>query len=88
MRQRRVEWRPAFAGATGTQQLMATVPYSSAIAGSWVANLSGLTPGTSYTVTVVSYNATGLGPSTTGVLVTTDATGPAAVMDLMGIAVA
>jgi hypothetical protein len=60
----------------------ATVSYSSAIAGSFVANLTGLTSGTTYAVGVRPYNATAEEPNTITVSVTADSTGPAPVVGL------
>jgi glucuronoarabinoxylan endo-1,4-beta-xylanase len=66
----------------------ATVSYSSAIAGMFVANLTGLTGGTTYSIGVRAYNATAEEPNTTFVNVTADATGPAPVVSLTAAAVA
>jgi hypothetical protein len=67
---------------------VATVSYQSAIAGSFVANLAGLTNGTTYAIGVRSYNATAEEPNTTFVLVTADSAGPASVVSLTASAVA
>ena len=57
----------------------ATVLFSTGIANSFVANMTGFTDGTTYTVGVRAYNATAEETNTTTVTVTAIATGPAAV---------
>ena len=47
-----------------------------AIAGTFVADLSGLANGTTYTIGVRAYNATAEEPNTTTVTCTADSTGP------------
>jgi hypothetical protein len=64
----------------------ATVGYSSAIAGSFVANLAGLTDGTVYTIGVRAFNAAAEEPNTITVNVTADATGPSPVVSLTAAA--
>jgi len=64
-----------------------TVSYSSGIADTFAALLTGLTNGTTYTIGVRAYNATAEEPNTVTVTCTSDATGPSAVESLVGIAV-
>jgi hypothetical protein len=64
----------------------ATVLYASAIANTFVANLNGLTNGTTHTIGVRAYNATAEETNTSTVNVTADATGPAAVDSLTATA--
>ena len=66
---------------------VATVSYQSAIAGSFVANLAGLSNGVTYAVGVRSYNASAEELNTTFVLVTADAAGPASVISLTAAAI-
>lgn len=66
----------------------ATVAYSTGIMNSFVANLAGLTGGTTYQVVVRAYNATAEEPNTNVVSVTADATGPTSVDSLTGAATA
>jgi hypothetical protein len=79
-----------YIGTGGTISLVAgpvaTVPFTSAIAGSFVANLTGLTDGTAYTIVVRAYNATAEETNTNSVNVTADATGPATVDSLTATA--
>ena len=75
-------------GAPSYGSPVATVSYQSAIAGSWVANLSGLSGGTTYAVGVRAYNAVAEEPNTVFVSVTADAAGPAPVVSLTATAVA
>jgi hypothetical protein len=75
-------------GAPSYGSPVATVSYQAAIAGSWVANLAGLTGGTTYAVGVRAYNATAEEPNTTFVLVTADSSGPSSVVSLTATAVA
>ncbi len=77
---RRQRWVPAVA-AQGISfgAPTATVPYSSSIGGSFVANIPGLLDGQTYEVVVRAYNASGEDPNDVIVLVTADATGPAPV---------
>ena len=60
----------------------ATVSFQSAIAGSFVANISGLSNGVTYSVGVRAYNATAEEPNTTAVTVIADSVGPSAVVFL------
>ena len=66
----------------------ATVSFQSAIAGTFVANISGLKNGVTYLVGVRAYNATAEEPNTTTVAVTADSVGPTAVLDLAATGVA
>jgi len=66
----------------------ATVSFQSAIAGSFVANLTGLTSGDVYQIGVRAYNSTAEEPNTVTVTVTADSVGPAAVVSLAATAVA
>ena len=65
----------------------ATVSFQAAIAGTFVANLSGLTGGTAYTIGVRAYNATAEEPNTNTVTVTAITTGPSAVISLTATAI-
>lgn len=98
----RVEWtspptttakQPAgyhvYTGTGGTPNygaVAATVLYSSGLANSFVATLSGFTSGVTFTVGVRAYNATGEESNTNTVNVTADSVGPAAVVGLIGVA--
>lgn len=66
---------------------VATASYSSGIFNSYQANLSGLTGGTTYTVGVRAYNATGEESNTSTVSCLADASGPTAVTSLTAVAV-
>jgi hypothetical protein len=66
----------------------ATTLFNTGIANTFVANLASLADGTTYTIGVRAYNATAEENNTTTVSVTADATGPAAVDDLVGVATA
>ena len=61
---------------------VATVPFASAIAVTFVANLAGGVNGTTYTIGVRAYNATAEEPNTNTVNVTALSVGPTAVIDL------
>ena len=65
----------------------ATVSFQAAIAGSFMADLSGLTNGTVYTIGVRAYNSTAEEPNTVTVNCTADSTGPTAVVSLMATAI-
>ncbi len=65
----------------------ATVLYSSGFAGTFQANLSGLSDGTAYTIGVRAYNASAEEPNTTTVTVIADATGPTPVVGLTATAI-
>ena len=100
----RVEWyypptsarRPplgfhVYTGTAGTPSYTmaaATVSFSTGIANSFVANMTGLVDGMTYTIGVRAYNATAEEPNTTAVTVTAIATGPEPVDRLTGIATA
>ena len=60
--------------------------YSSGLANSFVANLSGFANGVTYTIGVRAYNATAEESNTSTVNVTADNVGPTAVVGLIGIA--
>jgi hypothetical protein len=79
-----------YIGAGGTPNYstaVATVPFDAAILNSFVANLSGLTDGTTYAIGVRAYNASGEEANTNTVSATADAAGPSAVTELTAIAV-
>jgi hypothetical protein len=65
----------------------ATVPFNTGIFNSFVANLSSLSDGTSYSIGVRAYNASGEETNSGTVVVTADATGPAAVDSLTAVAI-
>ena len=65
----------------------ATVLFAAAIAGTFVANLAGLTNGTTYTIGVRAYNAVTEEPNTATVNCTADSSGPAAVVSLTAMAI-
>jgi hypothetical protein len=65
-----------------------TVLYSQGIANSYVANLTGFTGGTTYTIGVRAYNATAEEMNTNAVTLTAIATGPAQVDGLVVVATA
>jgi hypothetical protein len=66
----------------------ATVSFQSSIAGTFVANLTGLTGGDVYQVGVRAYNATAEEPNTSTVTVTADSVGPGPVVSLTAVATA
>ncbi len=66
----------------------ATVLFSTVIANSFVANMTGFIDGTTYSVGVRAYNATAEETNTATVTVTAIATGPSAVEGLVGVATA
>ena len=74
-------------GSPNYSSAVATVSFSSAIANAFVANLTGLSDGTAYTVGVRAYNATAEEPNTQTVSVTADATGPSSVTSLTATAI-
>jgi hypothetical protein len=79
-----------YKGTTGSPDygtIAATVSFQAAIAGSFMADLPGLTDGTVYTIGVRAYNATAEEPNTVTVNCTADATGPAAVVSLSAAAI-
>ena len=59
-----------------------TVSFQAAIGVTFVANLAGLTNGTTYTIGVRAYNGLAEEPNTNTVNVTADSAGPSAVVDL------
>lgn len=63
-----------------------TVSFGAGLANTFVANLSGLTDGTTYSIGVRAYNATAEETNTNTVAVTADASGPSAVVSLTAIA--
>ena len=73
-------------GAPSYGSPVATVGFNTAIVNSFVANLTGNTGGTTYTIGVRAYNATAEEPNTTTVNVTANTAGPAAVASLTGTA--
>jgi hypothetical protein len=79
-------WHGALGGSANYSRAVATVLYSSAIANSLVANLSGLMDGVTYVIGVRAYNATAEEPNTMTVTVTADATGPGPVDSLTAVA--
>jgi hypothetical protein len=79
-----------YIGTTGIPNygsVAATVLFATAIAGTFVANLAGLTNGTTYTIGVRAYNAVTEEPNTATVNCTADSVGPSAVVSLTGIAI-
>ena len=66
----------------------ATVSYQSSIAGTFVANISGLTGGDVYQLGVRAYNSTAEEPNTNIVTVTADSVGPGPVVSLTAVATA
>ena len=65
---------------------VAAVPFAAVIHNSFVANLSGLTDGTTYSISVRAYNASGEEANTSTASVTADAMGPSAVSGLSAVA--
>lgn len=65
----------------------ATVSFATAIAATFVANLTGLSSGTTYTIGVRAYNAVTEEPNTNTVNCTADSTGPSAVVSLTAMAI-
>jgi hypothetical protein len=100
----RVEWyyppssRPktptgfyVYLGTNGTPNYAtpaATVAYSTGIANSFVANITGPAGGTTYVVGVRAYNVAAEETNTNTVTVTADSAGPGAVVSLTGVATA
>jgi hypothetical protein len=74
-------------GAPNYATPVATVAFSAAILNTLVANLSGLADGTTYTIGVRAYNASGEEANKSTVSVTADATGPSAVSALSAVAI-
>ena len=77
----------ATGGMRSYGSVAATVPFASAIAGTFVANLIGGTNGTIYTIGVRAYNATAEEPNTNTVNVTALSVGPTAVVSLSATAI-
>jgi hypothetical protein len=71
-------------GTPNYSSAAATISYALGIASMFVANLSGLTDGTTYTIGVRAYNTVAQEPNTNTVNVTASATGPASVDGLSG----
>jgi hypothetical protein len=65
----------------------ATVPFNIGISNSFVANLTSLSGGTTYSIGVRAYNASGEEANSSMVSVTADATGPASVDSLTATAI-
>jgi hypothetical protein len=65
----------------------ATVPFTSAVGGTFVANLPPLSNGVTYTIGVRAYNGTAEEPNTVTVTATADSSGPLAVSGLSGLAI-
>jgi hypothetical protein len=79
-----------YIGTTGTPNYgspAATISFATAIAGTFVADLAGLTNGTTYTIGVRAYNAVTEEPNTVTVNCTADSSGPSAVVDLTATAI-
>ena len=74
-------------GSPSYGSIVATVSFSAAIAGTFVANLAGLSNGIAYTIGVRAYNATAEEPNTAAVTVTADTTGPSSVVSLTATAI-
>jgi hypothetical protein len=83
-----VHWRGAMGAAMNYVQPAATISFQSAIAGTFVSNLTGLTSGTAYQLGVRAYNSTAEEPNTVTVTVTADSVGPTAVLSLAATGVA
>jgi hypothetical protein len=66
--------------------IAATVSFNAGRAGVWIADLAGLSDGTTYSIGVRAFNSTIEETNTATVTATADATGPAAVHNLAGIA--
>ncbi len=79
-----------YTGTTGTPNysiVRATVSFAASIAGTFVANLAGLSNGTTYTIGCRAYNAVTEEPNTNTVNCTADSTGPSAVVSLTATAI-
>jgi hypothetical protein len=79
-----------YIGTGGTPNyaiVKATVLFATAIAGTFVANLAGLTNGTTYTIGVRAYNGVAEEPNTNTVTCTADSSGPSAVVSLTATAI-
>jgi hypothetical protein len=74
-------------GAVDYGTVSATVAANTSIGGAYQTTLSGLTDGTTYSIGVRAYNATGEETNTTTISVTADASGPLPVTGLSGAAV-
>lgn len=81
-------WRPAGHSGINYSTPVAFVSYQSAIAGSFVANIAGLTNGVTYSVAVRAANAVAIEPNLSFVTVTADSVGPSAVVNLTAVATA
>ncbi len=74
-------------GSPNYTSAAATISYGAAIAGTFVANLTGLTSGTTYTIGVRAFNSITEEPNTITVNCTADSAGPSAVVDLTATAI-
>jgi hypothetical protein len=83
-----VHWRGAVGSGINYATPIATVSYQSAIAGSFVANIPGLSSGMVYTVGVRAFNSVAEEPNTSTVTVTADSVGPGPVVSLTAVATA
>jgi hypothetical protein len=74
-------------GSPNYTSAAATIAYGTAIASTFVANLTGLTGGTTYTIGVRAYNSVTEEPNTVTVNCTADGAGPSAVVELTATAI-
>lgn len=77
---------PATVTTPGLPGNLTVIPFNLSVAGSFVANIPSLTNGTTYTIGVRAFNATGEETNTNTVAVTADTSGPAPVDSLTGSA--
>ncbi len=83
-----VKWRAALGGGVNYATPAATVSFQAAIAGTFVANLAGLSNGVAYMIGVRAYNGVAEEPNTNTVTVKADSVGPGPVISLTAISVA
>src|SRR5262249_29984152 len=74
-------------GAPSYTTPVATVPYTTGIFNAFATTLSGLSDGTTYSISVRAYNGYGEEPNTVSVDVAADATGPGPVVGLEAVAI-
>jgi hypothetical protein len=74
-------------GSPNYASVAVTVLFAASVAGTFVANLAGLSNSTTYTVGVRAYNATAEEPNTNTVNVTASSVGPTAVVSLTATAI-
>jgi Fibronectin type III domain len=75
------------AGPISYSSTAATVAFNAGVLSTFVTNISGLTGGTTYSIGVRAYNASGAETNTVVISVVADATGPAAVDSLVATAI-